>query len=325
MRIGLAGCGYWGRKLLRNFAAAEGCAVVRICDPSAGGRAAAADLCPSAGVGSDFDALLLPGTDAIVIATPPATHFELARRALQAGKHVLVEKPLTRSLDEAARLVRLAGDAGRLLMADHTFVHSPAVAEVARLVRSGAVGAPRHVETVRTALGRFSSEVNVVWDTAIHDFSILALVLGEEPASLSARGGMTGICGTHAYAHIDLAYPSGLAAHVHVSWLGPDKIRRLTLTGSEGAIVYEDGDAGPSVTVHPFAGTPPEALPAAAAPLDPAEPLARLAANFRDSILGRAEPLSAGADILPLMHLLDAADRSMAANGAPQRLCARTS
>jgi predicted dehydrogenase len=178
--------------------------------------------------------------DGIVIATPIRTHYQLAKAALTHGKHVLVEKPLTASVAEAEELIDLALQQQRILMVGHTFEYSPAVNELRRLVQSGELGRIYCVETERLNLGIFRSDVNVIWDLAPHDLSILLYLFGTQPQHLNVQARAHLQSGIHDTAHLDLGFESGMSAHIHVSWLYPSKVRRVTVIGDLKMAVYDD-------------------------------------------------------------------------------------
>lgn len=188
------------------------------------------------------DVLADRDVDAVVIATPVSTHYELARACLEVGKSCLVEKPLASSADQAADLVQEARSRGSLVMAAHTFLYSPAVQLIKELIEKDELGVPLYVQSSRVNLGIHQSDVSVVWDLAPHDLSILSYWLGEVPSSVSAVGRATQGVGPVDIAFIDLAFPSGCIANLHLSWLAPTKLRRTTLVGSKRMVVYEDTD-----------------------------------------------------------------------------------
>lgn len=250
IRIGLAGCGYWGSKHLRVFNELSGCEVVALCDPSLEnvGRQPRAFLPPL--VTSDYEQFLSAGMDAAVIATPAHTHFDLASRALQRDKHVLIEKPFTTSSAEAQELITMAEGRGLTLAVGHTYVYHPAVEFLRRTVERGELGALHYVHTARLNFGLLQPDVDVLWDLAPHDLSILMYVLQQEPVVTGANGASFLNATLSEVAHLDLEFDGGPSAHVYVSWMDPVKVRRLTFVGEERTIVYDDIAQGEQIRVY---------------------------------------------------------------------------
>jgi predicted dehydrogenase len=238
-RIAVVGYGYWGSKHVRVLSTLPGVSVT-VVDPEPARLAEAAARYPAAGLASDL-CTALGEVDAVVIATPPGTHAALACQALDAGRHVLVEKPLTTSVRDAELLVDTAARRGVQLMVGHTFEYNAAVWKLRELVRSGALGRILYVDTARLSLGRYQTDVNVIWDLAPHDISIVSYVLDELPTSTQVWS-HTSIDSQRA----DVAYlrlhfeASAVNAYVHVSWLSPNKVRRVTVVGEKKMAVYDD-------------------------------------------------------------------------------------
>jgi predicted dehydrogenase len=235
IRLGLVGCGYWGQKLLRYAVHTDGVTVVRVCDHYASESHSAFEDCPSA-VWSDRyeDILDDPSIDGVIIAAPPESHFPLAMTAITRGKHVLVEKPMTTNSIDALRLIEEAERANRVLLVDHTFLFSPAVNELRQIINSKELGNIYYVDSVRAALGRVSKQINVFWDIAIHDLSIIDYMFDEKPIGASATGGHG------SFGYMNLFFSSGMIGHVHANWLYPTKTRRMTVAGAGGTVVYDD-------------------------------------------------------------------------------------
>lgn len=246
LKIGLVGLGYWGPNLMRVLSEMEGVSVTKVCDVDRTRLARTQRRYPAVATTQFFDDLCEdPELDAIVIATPIFTHHELTTRSLEAGKHTLVEKPLAPSVEEAEELHDLAGDRGRVLMCGHTFLYSPAVRAVKDLIDRGELGDIYFISASRVNLGLHQQDVSVVWDLAPHDFSILRYWLGETPERLTAMGRDSIVPGIPDVAFIDMAFPSGILAHVELSWLAPSKLRRTVVVGSKKMVVYEDGSPEP--------------------------------------------------------------------------------
>jgi predicted dehydrogenase len=257
------------------------------------------------------------------------THYELAKRALEAGKHVLVEKPLTMRVDHAEELVALAKEKGLVLMVDHIFVYSPPVLKMKELVDSGKLGKLFFIDSVRINLGLFQHDVNVVWDLAPHDLSIVDFLLGRLPRALSATGGAHAGNEIEDVAYLNLDYGDGLIANFHVNWLSPVKVRQLIIGGADRSLIYNDMDPSEKVKVYDRGinvGEDPEKRRQVlisyrsgdvwAPHVSNAEPLARLASHFAECITHGNAPVTGGESGLRIVKILDAAQRSIKAQGA---------
>jgi predicted dehydrogenase len=198
---------------------------------------------------TDIQALMRSNVDAIAIATPVRTHYQLAREALLHGKHVLVEKPLTASVTEAEELVALAEERQRILMVGHTFEYSPAVQKLHKLVQNGDLGRIYCIEAERVNLGLFRNDINVMWDLAPHDISILLYLFGKIPEQVKVQAHAHIQPRIHDVAHLDLNYADGMNAHIHVSWLHPCKIRRVTIIGDAKMVVYDDTNPAEAIKI----------------------------------------------------------------------------
>ena len=235
IKIGIVGCGYWGPNLIRNFSSCPQTEVVAVCDANPGRlEAIGRNFNHLTRVGSLDDLLALP-LDAVAIATPVSTHFPLAERCLSAGLHVLVEKPLTANVLEAQALIDLAAHQDRVLMVDHTYLFSNAVRRIKEIVESGELGELYYVDSVRINLGLFQHDINVVWDLAPHDLSIVDHVLGCEPRSISAWGCAHADPNVEDLAYINVDYDDRMLANFHVNWLSPVKIRQMIFAESARA------------------------------------------------------------------------------------------
>ena len=245
------GCGYWGPNLIRNFVQFPGVRMKTAVDLNKERLRHIAQLYPSVSTTSDSDAVFQDAeVDMVLIATPVTTHHPLARKALMAGKHVLVEKPMAASTEEGRDLVQLAHDRNLVLMAGHTFLYTAAVNKIKELISSGELGHIYYISTTRVNLGLFQEDINVVWDLAPHDISILNYILGAEPETVSATGQAYIQSGIEDVAFLNLTYPGDIVAHMHVSWLNPDKIRRITVVGSKKMLVYDDVSTTEKIRVY---------------------------------------------------------------------------
>ncbi|MCK4538559.1 MAG: Gfo/Idh/MocA family oxidoreductase [Candidatus Krumholzibacteria bacterium] len=328
LTVGVIGCGYWGPNLIRNFINLKDARVKTASDLSEDRLNHMKMLYPSLETTTDYKTIIAdPEIEAVVIATPVSTHAGIASEALEAGKHVFCEKPLTRTVEEGVKLVELAEKADRTLMVGHTFVYTAAVNKIRDLIKAGDLGDIYYMSTSRVNLGLFQEDINVVWDLAPHDVSIMNYILESRPVAVSAVG--------HSYiqpdiqdvAFLTLRYPGSILANLQVSWLNPNKIRATTVVGSKKMLVYDDiaslekiriYDKG--VDVIPHYDTFGEFQLAyrygdiSIPKLEDAEPLKIECQHFIDCINGTASR-SSGKHGLEVLLVLDAADRSMAAAG----------
>jgi predicted dehydrogenase len=244
LNIAQIGVGYWGPNLLRNLVANKRCRVSKVVDLSSERRDYVKGLYPSVEVSDDVDRIAEDkDVDAVVIATPVATHFELAMKMLEAGKHVLVEKPLARSLKEVENIGSLANEKNRLVMVGHTFLYNAAVRYVKEIIDSGALGKIRYIYSQRLNLGRIRSDVDALWNFGPHDISIIQYWLGDpKPLSVAKRGVDFIQDGIDDVVFLNIMYPNKIMANIHVSWLDPSKVRRMIVVGNEKMIVYDDTD-----------------------------------------------------------------------------------
>lgn len=327
--VGVIGYGYWGPNLVRNFMEAQGARVVSVCDLSAGRLAPLAARYPTVKLTTDYRELLSdPRVDAILIATPVASHFELAMAALRAGKHLLVEKPLAANSEQALRLVEEAERRRLVLMVDHTFIYTGAVRKIRELIAGGALGEIYYYDSVRINLGLFQHDVNVVWDLAVHDLSIMDYVLPARPVAVSATG-ISHLQGQpENVAYITLFFENKLIAHVHVNWLSPVKVRRTLIGGSEKMIVYDDlepseklkvYDKGVTVAQHPEDVY--ELLVSYrsgdmwAPRFDTAEALRTEAHHFVECVERGVRPETDGPEGLRIVRIMEAAEQSLRDRG----------
>ena len=323
--IGVAGLGYWGPNLVRNVNATMRTALAWLCDSDAERLEAIGRQHPNARRSTQFEAMLADDRlDAVVIATPAATHYRLARAALRAGKHVLVEKPLTTSVAEADELVALAAQHQRVLLVDHIFLYTPAVAKMAELVGAGALGDLVFFDAVRINLGIFQHDVSVLWDLAPHDVSIIDYLIGRAPESVVAIGASRTIDGLEDVVYVHLEYGGGLLASLHLNWLSPVKVRHFLAGGSARSILYNDLDASERLKVYDRGvdlSSDPAGLRDAlisfqvgdviSPRLDATEPLFRLVEHFADCVEHRIAPISGGEQGLRIVRVLAAAEESL--------------
>jgi predicted dehydrogenase len=286
---------------------------------------------PAVQTGHDVDAVMKdPRIDAVVIATPTASHFELAMQALHAGKHVLVEKPMTATMAEAARLVIEAERRGLILMVDHTFVYTPAVRRIRDLITRGDLGQIFYYDSTRINLGLFQHDTDVVWDLAVHDVSILTYLLDEEPRVVSAMGKSHVVGNPENVAYLTISFGSDTIAHINVNWLAPVKIRRTIIGGSRKMVVYDDLEPSEKIKVYDkgidITHDPEQVRKMLigyrigdmwAPQLETTEALSALTTHFVDCVLKQRKPDTPGQMGLAVIRVLEAATRSMRQNGEP--------
>jgi predicted dehydrogenase len=329
LTVGVAGLGYWGPNLLRVLYELPGVEVRYICDVDSDRLQRFAERYPTVRATRDFDNLLQdPTLDAILIATPVHTHYELASRSLAAGKHTFVEKPLAPSADEADALLGRASEQGLVLMCGHTFIYSPAVRAVKEMIERGELGDIHFISSSRVNLGLHQRDVGVVWDLGPHDFSILLYWLGQPPDWMTAVGRDSVVPGITDIAFLSMGFPSGTLAHVELSWLAPSKLRRTVIVGSEKMVVYDDTSTEP-VRVFDSGVTykDPETFgeyhlsyrtgDIVSPRLGTAEPIATEVADFLSSIRDGSEAASNGALARDVVLMIEAAEESLRQRGAP--------
>jgi predicted dehydrogenase len=251
IKIGVVGYGYWGPNLVRNFSETPGACVSAVADLDTSKLELVHRRYPAITATNDFrDVLSDPAVDAIAIATPVSTHFELGMAVLRAGKHLWLEKPMAETTLQAHKLFDEASRRGRTLIVDHTFIYTGAVRKIAEIVRSGELGRVYYYDSIRVNLGLFQRDVSVVSDLAVHDFSILEYILREHPTAVSASG-TNHFNGTpENLAYITLFYDSGTIAHANVSWLAPVKVRQILIGGSKKMITYDDVQPSEKIKVY---------------------------------------------------------------------------
>jgi predicted dehydrogenase len=251
IRIGVAGLGYWGPNLARNFAALPGCEVAWLCDADPAALERVGASIPAARRTGDLADLLADAAlDAVVLATPVPTHAALAERVLRAGKHCFVEKPLAQDVEDAERVVAAAAEAGRVLMVGHLLEYHPGVAKLKEIADGGELGDIHYIYSNRLNLGKLRADENALWSLGAHDVSVILHLAGEEPYEISARGESYMRPGIEDVVFGYLRFPSGLAAHLHLSWLDPHKERRFTVVGSRRMATFDDMDLERKVTVY---------------------------------------------------------------------------
>lgn len=333
VRVGVIGCGYWGPQLIRNIEAMSGARLTAVADQREERLEYLRRNHPSARRFRHHLELLSSGlVDAVVVSTPICTHYEVTRDALEAGKHVLVEKPLATSVRDGAELVHLAWRGGLTLMVGHTFVYNPAVAELRTIVQTGELGRIYYADGARLNLGLFQRHLNVAWDLAPHDISILLYVFDQHPIEVAARGCACIQPSVHDVVYLDLAFPTGIQARIHVSWLDPDKVRRMTVVGDQRMVVYDDVSLNEKIKIYDKGVVMPMTdsfgefqlsyrhgdirIP----PLGWGEPLRLETEHFVHCVRTGENPRSDGLQGLRVTAVLEAADRSLRHGGGLERV-----
>jgi predicted dehydrogenase len=329
--IGVIGYGYWGPNLARNFAESKDCALVAISDMKAELAEKAARRYPGISVTPDHQALIKnPKVDAVVIATPVATHHALALAALRAGKHVLVTKPLASTAAQCAELIDEAARRKLVLMVDHTFVYTGAVRRIQKLISKGELGDVYYYDSVRVNLGLFQKDVDVTWDLAVHDLSIMDYVLARKPRAVSATGMAHVPKAQPNTSYMTLFFDDTLIGHIHANWLSPVKIRRTLIGGSKRMIVYDDIEPSEKVKIYDK-GITVEDGPKnfyqqlvsyrsgdmRAPHFDIAEALGVEVKHFVECVTKAARPITDGEAGLRTIRVLEAATKSLAQRGHP--------
>jgi len=329
IRIGVLGAGSWGINHVRALAAEPRCRIVAVAEPDQAKRGLIAEIAPGARWTASADPIVQsPEIDAVVIASPARTHVELAIAALDAGTHVLIEKPLARSVADARRVAAAAARAGTVGMVGHLMVFHPAVRRIRELLRSGSLGRPFYVHAMRVNLGRLRSDETALWCFGPHDLSMLDHILGEHPATASACGTAVLQPGIEDIVFVTLRYPSGILANLHLSWLSPRKERRFTLVGSQKMVELDDVSPQKLRIYDKGYDRPPEFtqfgefltirdgdvhIPQ----VSMEEPLRAELRHFLDCIERGERPQTDLAQGVRVTAILEAAQRSLAAGGAP--------
>jgi predicted dehydrogenase len=333
VNIGIIGCGYWGPKHARNFHELPEANLVGVCDLDQEKLKQIKRQYPYLATTSDFEELLEDSTEAVVIATPVSTHYQLAKEALLHGKHVMVEKPMTCNGREALELIELAEKRSLVLMVGHIYEYHPAVDFLARMVSSGELGEIYSIDAARLNLGLFRPDVNVLWDLAPHDLCIVLSLIDKEPTAVSARGRGhidPDICDV---AYLELVFANGTSAHLHVSWLDPRKVRQITIVGSKKMAVYDDISESEKVRIYDkgLVNTIDDNGAATWPPhyrygdvnipfISNAEPLKLECSHFINCIIEGKQPKSDGWAGLKIVSILDAANKSLMNGGQREKL-----
>jgi predicted dehydrogenase len=329
--VGVVGCGYWGPNLVRNFKGLSNCHLKAMCDASEERLRHMRRIYPDVEGVQDFGHLLNGvGLDAVVIATPVKYHYPLAKQSLLAGKHTLIEKPMAGSSAECEELIRIAESNGLVLMVGHTFLYSTAVRKIAQIVRAGDVGEIRYINSRRLNLGLFQKDINVAWDLAPHDISIILQVLDELPQTVNCQGNAHVTPGVEDVTNISLSFKNQRFATIQSSWLEPRKVREMTIVGTRRMIVYDDLQTLEKIRIYDVRVERPPHYDTFAdfhysyhygdsyiPRLQQEEPLKAQCQHFLDCIETGVRPLTGGHEGLELVRILEAASKSLKERGAP--------
>ena len=327
VRIGVIGCGYWGPNHIRNFSALTktGAVMAVAADRDEGRRRNIAELYPDVRLEEDAAAIIEdPQVDAVVVATPVHSHYPLSKAALEAGKHVLVEKPFVTELDQANELIRLARHSGLTLMVGHTFEYTAAVNRIREIVQAGELGEVLYIRSERVNLGLFQKDINVMWDLAPHDISILLYILGQQPTHVSAIGNAHVTQGIEDVVLLTLEFGPSMMANIIVSWLDPRKVRQMTIVGNQKMLLYDDVSANEKIRIYDKGVDGPAHYNSfgefqysyrygdiITPLLKEYEPLRLMCGHFVECIQQGTEPRSSGAVGLQVVRILEAAQRSL--------------
>ena len=335
IKTAVLGYGYWGPNLVRNLNKLSGVSIESIVDLDEKKRKRVGEDFPSIQVSSNSDDIINdPNIDAIVVATPPSTHFDLAYKSLNSGKNVLIEKPIAQSSDDSMKLINLAKKNNLKLMVDHTFIYSGAVKQIKTILENNELGDLWYVDSVRINLGIVQKDVNVIWDLAPHDLSILEYIINAKPVSVSATGlSPNNYVGAplEGIAYLAIKYDNGILAHLHLSWLAPVKLRRMMVGGSKKFLVYDHLDPEHQVKIYDKAiSKTPEGDyqilserkegDMYAPKIDQKEPLEEMVGHFIESISKNKTPISDGISGHNIVVIIEAAIHSMENGGAEIKL-----
>jgi predicted dehydrogenase len=327
VRIGVIGYGYWGPNIVRNLNGLERCEVVTLCDRSTKALARAQKIYPSLHMTTDFNEVLRsPTISAVAIVTPVWTHFELAKAALEHGKHVFVEKPFTSSSAQAMQLIELAARKNLQIMVDHTFLFSGAVRKIRELIDDGVLGKLYYFDSTRVNLGLFQHDVSVVWDLAPHDLSVMDYIIGQQPEAVVATGG-SHLNDLADMAFITIYFPGNITAHINVNWLSPVKVRTTLIGGRDKMLLWNDVEPDEKIKVYDkgvdiTSGQGIYDLLVSyrsgdvwAPKVDTTEALKLELDYFLDCILHNRTPINDGHAGLRVVRLLEAAEQSLTHRG----------
>lgn len=331
LNIGVVGCGYWGPNLIRNFRALQDCRMKVICDQDVNRLKQLKNLYPEVQTETSYEKVLADKSiDALIIATPVRLHYKMAKASLQAGKHTFIEKPMASSSAECEELNELSTEKGLTLMIGHTFLYSSPVRKIKEIVTSGDIGQIQYISSRRLNLGLYQKDINVAWDLAPHDISIILYIMEQAPLSVNCRGNCHITPGIEDVTNMALTFPNNQLATVQNSWLDPRKVREMTIVGTRRMIVYDDVEPLEKIKIYDArVDRPPHYNTFAEFTysyhygdiyvpyVKQEEPLKVECQHFLDCISTGALPISNGQRGLELVKILEASSKSLKANGAP--------
>ena len=330
INTGIVGCGYWGPNLIRNFNSLNDCNVKMACDSDNSRLEHMQSLYPAIHTTTEFDHVVNDKEiDAIAIVTPVRFHFEMAKKSLQAGKHTFIEKPMASSVAECSELIALAEENSLTLVVGHTFIYSPPVRKIKEIIEHGSLGEIQYISARRLNLGLFQTDINVTWDLAPHDISIILYILGKTPISVNCQGKAHVNPDIEDVTSMTLYFPNGGFATIQSSWLDPNKIREMTFVGSKRMLVYNDLEPNEKIKIYDKrVETPPYYDTFAefhysyhygdmySPYLKQYEPLKKQCQHFLDCIKSGEKPESGGYEGLQVVQILEAATESLKREGA---------
>ena len=327
-RLGLVGYGYWGKNLLRNMIESERISKISVCDLNEDRLSLIQKMHPE--VSTTISASDLIGDqniDAIVIATPASSHYELAKMGLLGDKHVFIEKPATASSVELKELISIAHEHKKILMVDHTFLYNGAVHKIKEYIGKNEIGKLKYIDSTRINLGIYQNDVNVVWDLAIHDLSIIQFLINERPVQIRAIGQLNPTHLTEDLAYLFLYYPSGLLVQINCSWASPVKIRQMIIAGDKQMIIYDDIEPSQKIKLYEFSAVSSNDKSRQEALMDyrlgdisipkfsTNEPLKSALDDYLNCISNNGTPISSAESALEIVQLIEKAEESLKENG----------
>ncbi len=328
INIGLVGYGYWGKNLLRNMIESEAIQRMYVCDLQSDRLSQLKKMYPDVQTTTSYSDLINnEEIDAIIIATPTSTHFEIAKASLLKNKHILVEKPVTSSTKELKELIQLANDNERVFMVDHTFLYNGAVLKIKEYIESKQLGKLKYIDATRINLGIYQNDVNVIWDLATHDLSIVKFLIDEKPYQIRAIGQLNPSHSIEDLAYLFIYYASGLLVQINCSWASPVKIRQMIIAGSEQMIIYDDIEPSHKIKLYNYQAFPVNDEIRQKILIDyrlgditipkfsTKEPLKSVLEDFLHCIINNSKPRSNGEDALEIVNLLELAELSLSNNG----------
>ncbi len=335
IKVGVIGCGYWGPNLIRNFNENYNTDIIYACDLDIKRLERIKLRYPTVTATTNYKDLLRDkNLQAVAIATPVRTHYKLIKEVFDAGKHVLIEKPLASKVKEAEELVELANKKNLILFVDHTFIYTGAVKKIKEVIFSGGIGDICYFDSVRVNLGLFQSDINVIWDLAPHDISIMDYLITEKPKNVVATGASHTHSGIEDIAYVSVNFKNNLIAHFHLNWMSPVKIRRIILGGNKKMIVFDDLDPADKVKIYDkgitLAKTNKKVVyqniiqyrvgDMYAPNIDNTEALKIMVDHLADCLLNKKTPITDGESGLRVVRILEAAEKSMKKGGIKIRL-----